>query len=285
MSNVFLKTPISNVLSTDTTLNSYQSGAQLPIALNGDGNFTITLPVPASGLRFKFIVSAVAGTVANNRNATIAVNTGTITGFYFAGATQNVSAVNSFTLTGNDGTSYLVNVGDWVELVCLDDSTWTLSGGSGSQTPMRMQIGEIFFNNLAVPYNTGALVQNTATEIAPALSSAVSSASSFDVQGNRLRYKGTRTTLFHCAFSIASAPVVGNNTVWYFELRKNGAVVPGAQFIQYLSAPADVQSIAMHKVISLATNDTLSVYVTNTSSTSGMLFYNYNLVAVGDCDC
>ena len=54
--------------------------------------------------------------------------------------------------------------------------------------------------------------------------------------------------------------------------------------MQYLSSPSDIQSIAMHKVVSMATNDTISVYIINTTSTSGMNIYNYNLVAIGDHD-
>lgn len=102
-----------------TELTAAQSGSI--VFLNAAAGFAITLPLPAAGLRYRFIVAAAFATssftVVTNGSANII---------------QGVVDVNSTLVPGADeDTITFVNsaetVGDWVEVVS-DGTNWYVSG-------------------------------------------------------------------------------------------------------------------------------------------------------------
>lgn len=93
--------------------------------LNSATGFASTLPAPAAGLRFKFIVT----TQPTSGNCTIVTNGG-------ANVIEGMADVNStLVLAANEDSINIVAstaiVGDWVEVVS-DGTSWFVNGASGA---------------------------------------------------------------------------------------------------------------------------------------------------------
>ena len=94
--------------------------------LNSATEFVSTLPAPAAGLRFRFIVKAAPSgasyTIVTNGGADIII--GGISSSDLDASSDVVSDDNADTITFADGVAV---VGDWVELVS-DGTSWYMSG-------------------------------------------------------------------------------------------------------------------------------------------------------------
>lgn len=102
-----------------TVLTAAQSGSY--VAIHAGGAFTITLPTPALGLRFAFspITANPVGNVAIGVTAAANIN-----GVVLGAATPVAVATQSFVnITSANG-----KVGDILNFVSLDGTTWTVSG-------------------------------------------------------------------------------------------------------------------------------------------------------------
>lgn len=99
-----------------------------------------------------------------------------------------------------------------------------------------------------------------------ALTSALSH--EFDMNTNaQLRYTGTDTKIFHvaCSFSFTSS---ANNQIVHWVVAKSGTPVTTSVLQNKIGTGTDVQSSAMHALVSMDTNDYLSIYVKNTTWTA-----------------
>lgn len=93
--------------------------------LNHATGFASTLPAPAAGLRFKFVVT----TIPTSGNDTVVTNAG-------ADVIEGMADVNStLVLAANEDSINIVAstalVGDWVEVVS-DGTSWFVTGQSGA---------------------------------------------------------------------------------------------------------------------------------------------------------
>jgi len=94
-----------------------------------------------------------------------------------------------------------------------------------------------------------------------------------------LRYTGTTTKMFHIACSLSFSG--GANDVIVLGIAVNDTVVARSKVLRNLGGGGDVGSTAMHLMVLLAQNDTLQVYVGNTSSTNDVTVNALNLFAMG----
>jgi hypothetical protein len=110
---------VGETLTAVNTLNEAQSGSTL--FLNSATEFATTLPAPALGLKYKFVIAAApsgaAYTVVTASSANIIEGTVIVNG-------ASVAAANEDTITFADGVAV---VGDWVEVVS-DGTSWFISG-------------------------------------------------------------------------------------------------------------------------------------------------------------
>lgn len=110
--------PNETVAATET-LVAADSGKT--IFLSSATEFATTLPAPAAGLKFRFIVAAAPSgasyTVVTNGGDNVIEGSATVNG-------AAVAAVNEDTITFTDGAAA---VGDWVEVVS-DGTSWYVSG-------------------------------------------------------------------------------------------------------------------------------------------------------------
>lgn len=110
-------------LTAAKTLTGEDSGKTLFLGLAG--GFTVTLPTPAAGLRFKFVVSVAPTTayvIATNGGANILIggfSSSELTDLAVAAYDDNADVIN-FVANSAD-------VGDWCELVS-DGTSWYFSG-------------------------------------------------------------------------------------------------------------------------------------------------------------
>ena len=113
------------ILTEASTLTVDQSGSTL--ILNSATEFATTLPAPALGLRYKFIVSAApvgaAYTVVTSGGADLIDGSATVAGLVVAAANED-----TITFTASAALS-----GDWAEVVS-DGTNWFVSGQATAST-------------------------------------------------------------------------------------------------------------------------------------------------------
>lgn len=94
--------------------------------LNLAGGFTSTLPAPAAGLSYKFIVK-----VAPTTAYVITTNAGANILFGTVAANGAETEVNGIDIAGHDTINFVANqakVGDWIEVIS-DGTNWYVRGG------------------------------------------------------------------------------------------------------------------------------------------------------------
>lgn len=106
--------------------------------------------------------------------------------------------------------------------------------------------------------------------------------SEFDSPSNGiLRYIGTKTKSFHIACTISmAAERDGRTDDFAFSVAKTGVVIPASRVIITLAEDWD-NSTAIHVMIDLAYNDTLSLYAGNFTSGRDVDIKSINLFAMG----
>ncbi len=151
---------------------------------------------------------------------------------------------------------------------------------------MHMAIGELYYSNATGTTTSGI---NTAGGVSISGTPAVTLETSshmgnpyFDEPLNgQLRYKGTETHYFHCAFSL-SCSVANNNQALSFFLKKNGAVQSKSIYYFTSATGGNNFTVAGHAVITLSTNDYIELWAENTTAANEMTVRNVNLLAMGD---
>lgn len=114
----------TETVTAANVITAAESGKTFFLALAG--GFASTLPAPAAGLKFRFIVSVsptTAYTIVTNGSANI-----------IKGGTIEIAGTASPYINNGDLITFVANtavVGDWVELVS-DGTSWFLSGMSSA---------------------------------------------------------------------------------------------------------------------------------------------------------
>ena len=96
----------------------------------------------------------------------------------------------------------------------------------------------------------------------------------------RLRYTGTTTRMFHTAFTISMDGAGSGTNLYVFGIAKNGTV-GNCKVIQSIAVSNDIQSTALHCMISLATNDYIELYAGNLTDGDDLIVKTLNLFALG----
>lgn len=96
----------------------------------------------------------------------------------------------------------------------------------------------------------------------------------------RLRYTGAITKMFHVAVSISLSPAT-NNDAFVLAIAKNGIPNNHCRAYQKLGATTDLQSTAMHCMVSLSTNDYIELFVGNMSGARNLQVKALNIFAMG----
>ena len=103
-------------------------------------------------------------------------------------------------------------------------------------------------------------------------------AKQFDENTNgQLRYTGTPDVEAMVKGSV-SVTVAGNNDIVHLEIRKNGQDVTGSDATLKLATGADVQSFSVLGVVSLSTNDYITLAVRNETATDNITAVEAHLV-------
>jgi hypothetical protein len=96
----------------------------------------------------------------------------------------------------------------------------------------------------------------------------------------RLTYTGARTRMFHTGttFSLSCASVNQQITCAMY---KNGTLAPGSKVDLYLGTASVRVSTAIHKMLSMATNDYFELWVSNNTSTGAITVTEMNIFCMG----
>lgn len=157
-----------------------------------------------------------------------------------------------------------------------------------ASTPMT--IGEVDFNVDVggAEYTAAIAVAGTNVDIAPAVNLKTSGSVKFDSPAaGQLRYIGSLTRTYHCAFSFGARLAAGTQERIRIEIYRNGAPFSSGfpstprYYSNFLQSASDVQTIAFHALIDLAPNDIISMAVANMDGTNDVIFTALNIVAVG----
>lgn len=95
----------------------------------------------------------------------------------------------------------------------------------------------------------------------------------------RLRYTGAQTLNYHCGCTISFTTGSGTNQEIHAYVAKNGTKIVGS-LVKTTGDNVELHSTAMHIFTSLTTNDYLSVFVENASSTAEVSVETINIFAM-----
>jgi hypothetical protein len=93
---------------------------------------------------------------------------------------------------------------------------------------------------------------------------------------SQLQFTGSYTRYAHISAVINCVLASGTNQLLIFELRLNRTKIPGIGLKVKFSDDTDYQVINLKKVISITTNDIITVYVTNTLGSNNSKYYKYS---------
>lgn len=96
----------------------------------------------------------------------------------------------------------------------------------------------------------------------------------------QLRYIGTTSKEFMIEATI-SVTAVSNNQELHFRLAKNGTSDVTTEMRHKIGTGADVVALALHGLITLTTNDYITVVAKNTTTASNITVVNCGLLATG----
>ena len=186
-----------------------------------------------------------------------------------------ISSASLATLTGTLITTPAAN-----EILSYNGSKWINSHAAHS-----MPTAELTFCNTGTAYTCLLATQNTYYLIEPTttLNSNNSEfmSNKFDMPINgRLRYIGAMTMKFHCAFSLCCSTPTATNS-YRLVVKKNNVDDVGTYFNIDFANNNEYTSSAQHKIIELAQNDYIEVFMTClTANTKQVGFINFNIVAM-----
>ena len=97
----------------------------------------------------------------------------------------------------------------------------------------------------------------------------------------RLRYTGASTKSFHCAITISMDGAGASTNVYVFAVAKNGTIDADCKILQSIKAVGDIESTALHCMLTLATNDYIELYVGNITDADDITVTSINIFAMG----
>lgn len=151
-----------------------------------------------------------------------------------------------------------------------------------------MPFCEFSYNVPGGLYNLTITTQNTYYRIAPVgtiiNNNAKFASNKFDNPlPGQLRYLGSKTVHLHCAFSISSS-TANNGDMFSIQVWKNGAAFTGSIYSIKYSSNNDLFCHAIHKVVDVSTNDTISLAMTNKSSSGKIITFENLNIFVMSCE-
>lgn len=149
-------------------------------------------------------------------------------------------------------------------------------------TNPRLQVsGEMYISS--VPYinvyrNTNTTVTFAATNAATLYTGAgtILSSNGFSVTNFTITYTGATTFRFYIDMTI-SITTGGNNTSYYGFLSLNGTEIPETRNYFRTVNNADRRSISCHTILTLSTNNTISLSLVNNTNTSSVVITNASM--------
>jgi hypothetical protein len=162
--------------------------------------------------------------------------------------------------------------------------TTSLTGTTTAVGRLLVPMGEVGYfstTGTAVAITTVSDGSTNMVVIAPATT--LLNDSGFDNGGadnGRLRYTGTVTKMFHVAGTVSIAPDAAND-VFVLGLAKTGTVDATCKILQKMAVASDTQSMALHCMMELATNDYVEVYAGNTTDADDIVIKSLNIFAMG----
>lgn len=175
----------------------------------------------------------------------------------------------------------LMNAKESVTVVS-NGSNWKVMGTFVPQFPM----GEISFFNSTPKIVTISSLSNGSTNMVLCNPATVLTTDmmgmGFDTNGidGRLIYTGATTRVFHVACTISVGPVTSNDQ-FVFGIARNGSVLSTSKVIQKTSNSGEIESTALHVMVTLAHNEYLELYVGNMTAGRNVEIYSLNFFALG----
>ncbi len=248
---------ITTVTTTGTTLGAAES---IVICNNGSTAITETLPT-AVGITGR-IYTIKKGT-SSTANVTID-----------AAGTETIDGALTLVLSDEQGAVTIVS----------DGTGWNIIDKYLAPYPM----GEVsFFNVTGTAANVTGLSSGASgnDNMVPCIvTTAYTGMTEFDNGGTNngtLRYVGRTPRMMHIACTISVAPAT-NGDQFVFGVAKNGALVNASKILQKMGNTSDIQSTAIHVVISMVYGDYLQLYVGNTTASGrDVTIKSLNLFAFG----
>lgn len=121
---------------------------------------------------------------------------------------------------------------------------------------------------------------NTWTKVAGTTSKGFSQSFDATTTNNKIVYTGTMDKTFHCGVTFSVDPASSADTEWIVCLSKNGAPLGGSTVRIHTLTAGDHVSSAIHKFVSLQTNDYLELYIQNLTNANNITFSEFNLFAL-----
>lgn len=98
----------------------------------------------------------------------------------------------------------------------------------------------------------------------------------------RLRYIGKNAKTFHIACTVSGTlSTTGSSRTFVFGIAQNGGVIAASKILNRIATTTDMQSTALHLMVTMNPNDYLELYMGNVSNTSTFELFSFNLFALG----
>lgn len=237
-----------------------------------------------------------SGSVTDNYNIQYLLRTNITTG---AGGTllaqwsvlklENVATQTAGTLTDTvtvlnvvqdtDSTGDIFGAYAWATKKFSISSTWDTTPVWRMILPMAEAS---YFNTTGTAITISAQSDGSTNMVVVAPTTTFSNDSWFDNGGWntwRIRYTGATTKTFHCAITFTGAPATANDE-FVFWVAKNGTTMAGCKVLQKFGTSTDSQAIAIHCMVSLATNDYIELYVGNITASRNVTVKSLNVFAM-----
>jgi hypothetical protein len=241
------------VVTANTTLNATHS---IVVCNNAGTAITLTLPAISSCV---------------SRIYTIKKGTSTTDITIDANSTETI-----------DGALTMVLADVKVAVTFFNDGMeWKATANHEAPFPM----GEIsYFSTSGTPINISTQSNGSTNMVVCRPTTTLLNRGEFDNGGSnngKLRYTGKNTKIFHIACTISGTLTGGTNKTLVFGIAQSGTIKDASKVLNRFSNSNDVQSTALHVMLTMAPNDYLEFYVGNISSSDDFSFRTFNLVAIG----
>ena len=104
----------------------------------------------------------------------------------------------------------------------------------------------------------------------------------FEMSANgRLTYVGVQTRTFHTACTISFDGEGASTNVYVFGIAKTGTMLTASKVLTSIAAVGDIESTALHVMVTLSTNDYLELFVGNMTDTDDITVKTLTLFGMG----